>query len=139
MTDLSAITLNDHLLLGRSPQHPELKVVRCGRPGPGGAYHLYGIEGIDYDKRPDRTEFESAQSCAGLIPFQYGAVGTEHNGCTEQALLAILIDRMRYFQHGPFSCLENAVALTKLEEALHWLHHRTADRLRREVEGQNLA
>ena len=40
---------------------------------------------------------------------------------------------------GDFACRENALALTKVEEALHWLNHRTADRQRRGVEGKNEA
>jgi len=36
-------------------------------------------------------------------------------------------------------CRENALAITKLEEALHWLDHRTKDRERRGVEGTSKA
>lgn len=36
-----------------------------------------------------------------------------------------------------FPCRENALTITKLEEAIHWQDARTKDRLRREVEGQN--
>lgn len=54
---------------------------------------------------------------------------------THEALLAILIDRMRSFQAGPYSCRENALALTKLEEAQMWLLQRTRARMSRGVEG----
>jgi len=50
-------------------------------------------------------------------------------------LIAVVIDRLQGFQGGKFACRENALALTKLEEAVHWLHHRTAQRLARGVEG----
>lgn len=56
-------------------------------------------------------------------------------GVTHEALLAILIDRMQAFQKGPYSCRENALALTKLEEAAHWLNARTARRVAQGVEG----
>lgn len=36
-----------------------------------------------------------------------------------------------------FSCRENALAITKLDEALHWLEHRTKERNKRGVEGTN--
>jgi hypothetical protein len=62
-----------------------------------------------------------------------GEVGV--NGVTHEALLAILIDRMQAFQKGPYSCRENALALTKLEEAVHWLNARTARRTAQGVEG----
>jgi hypothetical protein len=34
-----------------------------------------------------------------------------------------------------FPCRENSAAITKLDEALHWLEHRKKDRERRAVEG----
>lgn len=55
------------------------------------------------------------------------------HGVTNEALLGIVIDRLRGFQDTPLRCRENAVALTKLEEAMHWLHARTLDRIRRGV------
>lgn len=57
------------------------------------------------------------------------------NGITHEVLLAILIDRIEEFQKTDFVCRENAIALTKLQEALHWLNHRTFQRVRRGVEG----
>jgi hypothetical protein len=35
----------------------------------------------------------------------------------------------------PYATRETSLAITKLEEALHWLAARTADRVRRGVEG----
>lgn len=70
------------------------------------------------------------------LTFQNGPpaeVGT--NGITQEALLAIVIDRLQSFQRGPFACRENALALTKIEEAVHWLNHRTRARATRGVEG----
>lgn len=103
-----------------------LMVRAMDEPGNGGANHEYQIE-IDND-RPD--------CILSRLPFQNGPikeVGT--NGITHEALLAILIDRMQAFQKGPFSCRENAIALTHLEDAMHWLNHRTRARLIRGVEG----
>lgn len=37
-----------------------------------------------------------------------------------------------------FPCRENALTITKIEEAIHWQDARTKDRQRRNVEGQNL-
>lgn len=36
-----------------------------------------------------------------------------------------------------FPCRENSLAITKLQEALHWLRERKADRVKRGVEGHN--
>jgi hypothetical protein len=45
------------------------------------------------------------------------------------------LDRLYFYQAGKFKCRENALTITKLEEALHWCQHRTADREERGVEG----
>ncbi|ODT86711.1 MAG: hypothetical protein ABS78_15575 [Phenylobacterium sp. SCN 70-31] len=72
--------------------------------------------------------------------FQNGPIGEVGvNGLTHEALLAILVDRLRAFQAGPFSCRENALALTKLEEAQQWLGARTRARMVRGVEGTHAA
>ena len=57
------------------------------------------------------------------------------NGITHEALLAVVADRLRSFQKGPYSCKANECALTHIEEAQHWLQQRTLERMRRGVEG----
>lgn len=75
-----------------------------------------------------------------VIKFQMGPVQeVGFNGLTDEALLAIVIDRIQGFQRGPFSCRENALAVTNLEQAMHWLEHRSRDRERRQVEGTSKA
>lgn len=59
---------------------------------------------------------------------------TVHEGTTNEEVLACLIDRLGKLQ-AKFPCRENALAITKLEEALMWLNKRTADRKARGVEG----
>ena len=71
-----------------------------------------------------------------LVEFQNGPIKEVGvNGVTNEALLAIVIDRLQGFQKGQFQCRENAIALTHLEDAMHWLQHRTNERLKRGVEG----
>lgn len=73
-----------------------------------------------------------------LIQFQNGPIKEFGvNGITQEALIAICIDRLRSFQAGQYSCRENAVALTHLETAQMWLMKRTRDRMARGVEGTN--
>jgi hypothetical protein len=99
--------------------------------GPGGASHLYHIS-IGIVERTD--ENPTGASC--MVNFQNGPIKEAGvNGVTDEALLAILIDRLQGFQRGQYSCRENALALTKMEEAMHWLQHRTRERERRGVEG----
>jgi hypothetical protein len=78
----------------------------------------------------------------GMVPsfvvnltFQDGPIAEGINGITNEALLAIVCDRLEGFQSGQYKCRENALAITKLEEAMHWLNHRTQQRLQRGVEG----
>lgn len=69
-----------------------------------------------------------------------GRVGTdereEPNGAFVETLIDMARDRIAFYQADTrFSCRENALAITKLEEALHWLHARTARRTTAGVEG----
>jgi hypothetical protein len=59
----------------------------------------------------------------------------EPNGAFVEGVIQAAVGRMQFYQAGEFACRENALALTKLQEALHWLNHRTADREARGVEG----
>lgn len=59
---------------------------------------------------------------------------TVNDGTTNEELLEVLIDRMQFLQQA-HSCRENALVITKLEEALMWLNKRTEDRKKRKVEG----
>jgi len=62
---------------------------------------------------------------------------TIHDGTTNEEVLKVLINRMESLQ-AKFPCRENALALTHMEESLMWLDKRTADRLKRNVEGKQL-
>ena len=109
-------------------------------PGHGGANHRYDITGFDTKGNPSESDSQGWKSSFSrlIILFQNGPVGTDGNGVngiTNEALLAIVADRLRGFQSGPYSCKPNACALTHIEEALHWLQQRTLERMRRGVEG----
>jgi len=71
-----------------------------------------------------------------VLNFQNGPIGEVGvNGITNEALLAIVLDRMAFFQKGKYACRENALAITNIEQGLLWLLKRTFDRMRRGVEG----
>lgn len=57
------------------------------------------------------------------------------NGAFVEDVIRAAIGRLEHYNSTEFRCRENSLAITKLEEALHWLHHRTADREARGVEG----
>ncbi len=74
------------------------------------------------------------------VQFQHGPRDEEgsQGGVIDGALLAIVLDRYAGFQSGPFRSRENAVVITKLEEALMWMKKRADDRARRGVLGKNI-
>jgi hypothetical protein len=113
----------------REGRHTRVYVI--GEPGPGGARRTYVIEGASCPEGCTVT---------GVLGFQDGPIQEAGvNGLHNEDLLAIVIDRLRGFQRGPFACRENELALTKCEQALMFLDARTADRVARGVEGQNKA
>jgi hypothetical protein len=105
--------------------------------GPANATHRYVVTGYDIgtNEATDRAVPGRGEDALDIL-FQNGPIpekGT--NGVTQEVLLEIVIDRLRSFQASPFSCRENAIALTKIEEAKMWLQQRTRNRMERGVEG----
>lgn len=120
-------TINEHKV---NPLNDLLTIEVLDEPGAGGANHEYRIKG------PVELDHQIGVN----ISFQNGPINERGvNGITQEALLEICIDRLRAFQAGKFACRENAIALTKLEEAQHWLLHRTRARMARGVEGTHAA
>ena len=68
-------------------------------------------------------------------PLGRGNARAKPNGAFVEGVIEAARQRIAHYQDGRFACRENALALTKLEEALHWLNHRTANREERGVEG----
>jgi hypothetical protein len=75
------------------------------------------------------------------IEWQDGPLGKigsldriEPNGAFVETVLAAVQQRIEYYQTR-FPCRENALAITKIEEALHWLNARTARRVSDGTEG----
>lgn len=127
--------LTDHIV---NPCNDKISITVTDEPGAGGANHAYLIEGFNCDRNPSNGEFNGdvIPDDQLVILFQNGPIpenGT--NGITQEVLLAIVADRLRGFQSGPYKCKENACALTHIEEAMHWLQQRTIARMRRGVEG----
>lgn len=97
------------------------------KPGCGNACHEYQIRGLE-------PHAEGIELCN--VFFQNGPIQEVGvNGISNEALLAIVEDRLKGFQSGEYACRENALALTKLQEAMMWLHSRTRERVARGVEG----
>lgn len=127
--------LTDHIVPGDSANH-QLNVIVMDEPGQGGACHVYQIGGFNNDTNISKMEIAGLHPTVLSLMFQNGPIKEVGvNGVTHEALLAILIDRMRLFQAGPYACPANESALGHLEGALANLQERTKARIARGVEG----
>ena len=104
---------------------------------------ISGHNGLDQNGNPAGGEVKGK---GFQIEWQNGPLGRgedrqEANGAFVEDVMTALLKRLEFYQRGDdyltgppgkFSCRENALAITHLEESLHWLQARTA---RRELEG----
>jgi hypothetical protein len=119
-------TITSHIV---NPVNDKLEIRVLDAPGAGGANHEYRIVTVD-QRVPQHWH----------LSFQNGPIAEFGvNGVTQEALLAIVADRLDSFQNGPFACLENEIALEKVHEAMEALHSRTRLRMARGVEGKTVA
>lgn len=98
--------------------------VYAGADGAGGAPHKYII------LRKGDTD---GMSPLCEISLQEGHPKDGVNGIGNQTLLLIALDFVRKCNAGEFSCRENSVGITKIEEALQWSKQRELDRKQRGV------
>lgn len=68
-------------------------------------------------------------------PLNIDGQRKEPNGAFVEGIISAAIGRLEFYNDGKFKCRENSLAITKLQEASHWLNARTADREKRGVEG----
>lgn len=97
------------------------------------AGHVYSLK--SFEGSPDQTLYfiDKEPVSEGSTEMQ-----TVSDGTTNEEVLAMMLDRMGSLQ-AKFPCRENAIAITKIEEALMWLNRRTANRKARGVEGKHVA
>jgi len=96
--------------------------------------HSYLLKDFEGDNHSQRLDFIKK------IPISEGSTELQSvvNGTTNEEVLAVLIDRLNFLQ-AKFPCRENAIAITHIETGLLWLNYRTANRVKRGVEGQHKA
>lgn len=125
-------------------------------PDNGNASHVYALswrelpqepQALGYEPTKDAQESMAARNARRgighvgyqqevVLRFQHGPIGEVGvNGITNEALLAIVIDRLRGFQSSKYANGFNANALVNCESALRSLQARTAEREQRGVEG----
>lgn len=95
-------------------------------PNAGGASHRYAIQ------------FGGPKDVL-VIQFQHGPRGEKDSiaGVFDDALLAIIEDRLESFQQGMFPSDHNHAALTAIKSARQMLGQRVAERMARGVLGAN--
>lgn len=118
-------TITDHQV---NPANDVLTITVMDAPGSGGAHHVYEIDGFTRQVGVDEKPL--------VLAFQNGPIAEAGvNGITHEVLLAIVADRLRCFQGGPFANPYNAEALAHIEAAQDALQRRTRERMARGVEG----
>lgn len=107
-----------------------LRIEVLDEPGQGNACHLYGITSDE----PRNADTPPAVTLP--VRFQNGPINEAGvNGISNEALLAIVRDRLEGFQSGPYCCEANQNALDYVAAAMKALHSRTSERVARGVEG----
>lgn len=97
---------------------------------------MNGINSCSITNKKDVNSNPSGGEVVGIglnIQWQDGPLGQgierkEPNGAFVETVISAVIQRLEYFQGSKFNCRENALAITKLQEALFWLEHRTKTR-----------
>lgn len=92
----------------------------------------------------DFIQIENSEDVKGVAPIVKFTIQSDPIG--EVGVNGVqALDMLKYtkclFQslNDAFPCRENALTITKIEEAIHWQDARTKDRMNRNVEGQNKA
>ena len=87
-------------------------------------------------------KIENAEDIKGIAPIVSFTVQSDPikevgvNGIQASDML-IYVKCLFESLNEAFPCRENALTITKIEEAIHWQEARTKDRLKRQVEGEN--
>lgn len=68
-------------------------------------------------------------------PLAVDGTRREPNGAFVETVLAMVADRIEFYEQSRFACKYNKEALFHIGEALRWLNDRTKDREVRNVEG----
>lgn len=84
----------------------------------------------------------SVRSVGLRIDWQDGPLGRgtekqEPNGAFTEDVILAAIQRLRFYNESKYRCRENSLAITHLEEALHWCQARHQERESRGVQGMH--
>ncbi len=96
----------------------------------GGAHEYTFLESVGHQK--GKPKYVGSEQRIRFV--QKNLDGTMSPGLQSEQLLLALIDRHKKL-NGKFPSREGALAITKMEEALHWLQARVTERIARGVMG----
>jgi len=109
-----------------------IRVYAVDEPGAGGACHEYQVDAVP---TPGTQNFIALTTA---INFQHGPLKeTPVNGITDEALLAVVEDRLSAFCEGEFPSAETKEARDHIRLALEQLAKRQRDRSERGVAGKS--
>jgi len=96
------------------------------------------------EKAKDFIFIENEEDIKGIAPVVSFTIQSDPIG--EVGVNGVqVVDMLEYVKclfeslNEAFPCRENALTITKIEEAIHWQTARTANRIKRGVEGKNEA
>ncbi len=101
------------------------------------------LQKLDIQNKLDAQGIPTGGFVRGIgidISWQEGPLGRdgerkEQTGAYVEDVLTACLNRLKYYQNTKFSCPENVLAVSELEDAIKWLRKRTEDREKRLVEG----
>lgn len=101
---------------------------------------MQGFNALNHVDENDKPAGGEVRGVGLDIVWQNGPLGrgderAEPNGAFVETVIAAALQRIEFYNEGEFRCRENSLAITKLEEALHWLNARTQRRERAGTEG----
>jgi len=115
-----------------------LRIEVLDEPGQGNACHRYRIRSAEIPPPPE-ADVAKCRRLLGVscdVNFQNGPIQEAGvHGVSNEALLAIVEDRLVGFQGGEYACGLNAAALHYVRAAMGCLRARTEGRVARGVEG----
>lgn len=98
---------------------------------------------LELENNKDENDNPTGGFVTGIgldILWQNGPLGRgenkqQPNGAFVEDVLVACIYRLRFYQDSKYKCRENALVITHLEEALHWMQARHDERENRQVQG----
>lgn len=83
------------------------------------------------------TDFISIEDNELKIKVQDGVIPEVGVNGIQVTNILEYINELYKSLNSEYPCRENALTITKIEEAIHWQEARTRDRIKRNVEGKN--